>query len=90
MTAPAFHCDAVLFDMDGTLVDSRALVEMMWLRWANRRGVSPEAILADTKQRLAHYKIPKELRVVATVPRAPNGKPDYATAKRLFEQGDVR
>jgi sugar-phosphatase len=42
----AFDCDAVLFDMDGTIVDSRALVEMMWLRWAARRGVSPEAILA--------------------------------------------
>jgi sugar-phosphatase len=42
----AFDCDAVLFDMDGTLVDSRALVERMWLRWADRRGVSPAAILA--------------------------------------------
>jgi len=41
-----FDCDAILFDMDGTLVDSRALVEMMWLRWATRRGVSPEAVLA--------------------------------------------
>jgi sugar-phosphatase len=41
-----FDCDAVLFDMDGTLADSRALVEMMWLRWAERRGVSPETILA--------------------------------------------
>jgi mannitol-1-/sugar-/sorbitol-6-phosphatase len=40
------ECDAILFDMDGTLVDSRALVERMWLRWAERRGVSSEAILA--------------------------------------------
>jgi len=40
------ECDAILFDMDGTLVDSRALVERMWLRWAERRGVSPDAILA--------------------------------------------
>jgi fatty-acyl-CoA synthase len=45
----------------------------------------PKTILADAKTRLAHYKIPKELRVVTSVPRAPNGKPDYAAAKRLFE-----
>jgi fatty-acyl-CoA synthase len=47
--------------------------------------VAPDAILAETKQRLASYKLPKELLIVATVPRAPNGKPDYATAKRIFE-----
>ena len=46
MSTTVFDCDAVLFDMDGTLVDSRALVEMMWLRWAARRDVSPEVILA--------------------------------------------
>jgi acyl-CoA synthetase (AMP-forming)/AMP-acid ligase II len=45
----------------------------------------PAAILADTKTRLSSYKIPKELLVVPTVPRAPNGKPDYATAKKIFE-----
>ncbi|MEO7434397.1 MAG: AMP-binding protein [Candidatus Binatia bacterium] len=45
----------------------------------------PNAILADCKGRLASYKLPKELLVVAKVPRAPNGKPDYATAKRMFE-----
>ena len=46
MSVTVFDCDAILFDMDGTLVDSRELVERMWLRWAARRGVSPEAILA--------------------------------------------
>lgn len=48
-------------------------------------AVDPEAILADTKTRLSSYKVPKELLVVPTVPRAPNGKPDYATAKKIFD-----
>jgi mannitol-1-/sugar-/sorbitol-6-phosphatase len=39
-------CDAVLFDMDGTLVDSTAAVERAWARWGARRGVSLAAILA--------------------------------------------
>ena len=45
--APAvLTCDAVLFDMDGTLVDSTAVVERQWGRWAERRGASLAAILA--------------------------------------------
>ena len=47
--------------------------------------MAPDAIVADARQRLASYKLPKRLVVVARVPRAPNGKPDYAAAKRLFE-----
>ena len=31
---------ALLFDMDGTLVDSTAAVERIWGRWASRHGVS--------------------------------------------------
>jgi len=33
---------ALLFDMDGTLVDSTAAVERIWGRWARRHGVSFE------------------------------------------------
>ena len=39
-------CEAVLFDMDGTLVDSTAVVERQWARWAARRSVSLAAVLA--------------------------------------------
>jgi sugar-phosphatase len=44
-------CDAVLFDMDGTLVDSRQIVERMWLRWAREHGLAPEAVLAEAHGR---------------------------------------
>jgi sugar-phosphatase len=38
-------CDAVLFDMDGTLVDSTAVVERIWRRWAARRGIDVAEVL---------------------------------------------
>ncbi|MEZ0494202.1 HAD-IA family hydrolase [Kineococcus sp. TBRC 1896] len=36
---------AVLFDMDGTLVDSTAAIERSWTTWAIEHGVSGEALL---------------------------------------------
>lgn len=35
---------AVLFDMDGTLVDSTAAVERCWRAWAREHGVDPAAL----------------------------------------------
>jgi sugar-phosphatase len=37
---------AVLFDMDGTLVDSTAIVEGSWGRFGARHGIDPREILA--------------------------------------------
>ena len=36
---PAIDCDVVLFDMDGTLVDSTPVVERIWGRWAAKHGI---------------------------------------------------
>ena len=41
-----FHVDAILFDIDGTLVDSTGTVERTWRTWAARRGLPAEDILA--------------------------------------------
>jgi sugar-phosphatase len=38
-------CRAVLFDMDGTLVDSTAVVEQVWAEFAARYGLDLEEIL---------------------------------------------
>jgi mannitol-1-/sugar-/sorbitol-6-phosphatase len=40
--------DAVLFDLDGTLIDSTAAVRRAWHRWAEEEGVDP-ARLAGTE-----------------------------------------
>jgi sugar-phosphatase len=42
----SFPCDAVLFDMDGTLVNSNAVVERIWRAWAIRHRFDPKPILA--------------------------------------------
>ncbi|MER7001234.1 HAD-IA family hydrolase [Streptomyces sp. NPDC000410] len=39
---------ALLFDMDGTLVDSTTAVERTWRRFADRHGLDAEAILAGS------------------------------------------
>lgn len=36
---PTIDCDVVLFDMDGTLVDSTPVVERIWGRWAAKHGI---------------------------------------------------
>jgi sugar-phosphatase len=40
-----FDCDAVLLDMDGTLVDSTECVVRHWRRWAERHQLDPERII---------------------------------------------
>ncbi|PWV52923.1 HAD family hydrolase [Nocardiopsis sp. L17-MgMaSL7] len=38
--------DAVLFDIDGTLVDSTGAVERTWRLWGEAHGIDPDEILA--------------------------------------------
>ena len=40
-----FEVDAILFDIDGTLVDSTAAVTRTWTTWANNHGIEPARIL---------------------------------------------
>lgn len=42
-------CAAILFDMDGVLVDSRAVVRRTWRRWCERTGIDHATVL-----RVAH------------------------------------
>jgi len=67
---PAVTCEAILFDMDGTLVDSTGCVEQTWRVWAARHGLDAAAVIADshgmqnheTIRRFApHLETPEEL-----------------------------
>ncbi|MEE1756450.1 HAD-IA family hydrolase [Streptomyces sp. SP18CS02] len=42
---------ALLFDMDGTLVDSTPVVERTWRRFAGRHGLDPERVLSTAHGR---------------------------------------
>lgn len=43
--ATTFTARAALLDMDGTLVDSTAVVEHLWLEWAEPHGLDRETVL---------------------------------------------
>jgi sugar-phosphatase len=43
---PTFSCSAILFDLDGVLVDSTGAVDREWREWAARKGVDGDAVMA--------------------------------------------
>jgi sugar-phosphatase len=43
---PTFSCSAILFDLDGVLVDSTPQVDREWREWAARKGVDGDAVMA--------------------------------------------
>jgi sugar-phosphatase len=57
---PLFTCQAVLFDLDGVLVDSTPCVTRVWSQWARHHGLDPGRIL-----HVAHGK--KAIETVQTV-----------------------
>lgn len=42
----SLRCKAILFDMDGTLVDSTRIVELAWNSWAARHNIALEDVLS--------------------------------------------
>ena len=68
---PIFNCSAILFDLDGVLVDSTRSVSRLWRRWATENSIDPEKVLAiahgvrtvEVVQRLApHLDVEAEVQ----------------------------
>jgi len=56
-----FECDALLFDLDGVLIDSSACIERHWRAWAREHGLDTASIMA-----VAHGKRTVEtMRLIA-------------------------
>jgi sugar-phosphatase len=43
---PTFHCAAILFDLDGVLVDSTRSVDRQWRAWARAQGIDEDKVMA--------------------------------------------
>jgi mannitol-1-/sugar-/sorbitol-6-phosphatase len=43
-----FLCSAILFDLDGVLVDSTPSVSRQWRRWAEENGINPDLAVSLT------------------------------------------
>lgn len=44
-TGTVLRAKSILFDMDGTLVDSTAVIQRVWSRWADRHALSRDEVL---------------------------------------------
>jgi sugar-phosphatase len=41
----SLQCEAIIFDLDGVLIDSTAAIERHWRQWAAGHGLDPEEIM---------------------------------------------
>ena len=44
-------CSAILFDLDGVLIDSTPAVQRVWSKWATERGFDPNVVVAHAHGR---------------------------------------
>ncbi len=56
MSTSRFDCRAVLFDLDGVLADSTALVDEVWRAWAHEKGLD-----GDTVMKVSHGRRAEEV-----------------------------
>lgn len=91
-----FHCDAILFDLDGVLVNSQQVIERQWRLWADHNQIDLQAIMAVWHGRRSfeiiqivapHLDTPTEARIVAAAEAADReGLEVYPGAQQLLAQ----
>src|SRR5271166_550179 len=75
-------CSAVLFDLDGVLIDSTPAVERVWSRWAAEHGFDPETVV-----RLAHGR-PSRTTIGELMPGVDIDREDREVERREMEDLD--
>ena len=79
MFSMQIRCRALLFDMDGVLVDSTPAVARVWTAWANRLGLDPDQVV-----RQAHGR-PSIATIRELLPSADHRAEDQAIEKAEIE-----
>lgn len=72
------QCRAILFDLDGVLVDSTPAVARVWTIWANKHGFVPQDVV-----RQAHGR-PSITTIRELLPYA-----DHQAENRIVERGEI-
>src|SRR5271154_1668209 len=75
----AIRCSALLFDLDGVLIDSTPAVARVWSRWAVEHGLDPETVV-----RLAHGR-PSRTTIRELLPNGDIGREDREVERREME-----
>jgi sugar-phosphatase len=78
----AIRCSALLFDLDGVLIDSTPAVARVWHRWAVEHGFDPETVV-----RLAHGR-PSRITIRELLPNADIDREDREVERREMEDLD--
>lgn len=76
------RCSALLFDLDGVLIDSTPAVARVWHRWAVEHGFDPETVV-----RLAHGR-PSRITIHELLPNADIEREDREVERREMEDLD--
>lgn len=75
---------ALLFDMDGTLIESHANVDRAWATWATMHGLDPEPVLAEV------HGLPADVTVARWFPDAsPDDVASLAAEQLRLQYDDV-
>ncbi len=78
----AIRCSALLFDLDGVLIDSTPAVTRVWHRWAVERGLDAETVV-----RMAHGR-PSRTTIRDLLPSADIDREDREVERREMEDLD--
>jgi sugar-phosphatase len=78
----ATGCSALLFDLDGVLIDSTPAVARVWRLWATERGLDPESVV-----RMAHGR-PSRTTISELLPDSDIDRENREVERREMEDLD--